>query len=298
MTVFSRKRSSCASGSGYVPSCSTGFCVANTVNRGSSGRDVPSTVTCRSPIASSSADWVFAGARLISSPRRICVNTGPGWNSKPRAGSRCMETPVTSDGMRSGVNWMRVKRRPSALASVRTSSVFAVPGTPSISRCPRARNATSASSMAASWPTMRVPTDARTCRRSSAPCSMERLMSDPREGEFELFERRADRRELAAGERRAQRLPDERDVARRAAARRAARGRGTRRRRRRRPVRTRAARRDGAARRARAAPWPIAWRRPARRRGRARRRAPAATAARCVPGRAAGSGAAPPRAAG
>src|SRR5919206_474937 len=38
MTVLRRKRSSCASGSGYVPSCSTGFCVAKTVNSSPSGR--------------------------------------------------------------------------------------------------------------------------------------------------------------------------------------------------------------------------------------------------------------------
>ena len=34
MRTLSRKRSSCASGSGYVPSCSIGFCVASTMNGG------------------------------------------------------------------------------------------------------------------------------------------------------------------------------------------------------------------------------------------------------------------------
>src|SRR2546426_5176522 len=61
------KRSSSASGSGYVPSNSTGFWVANTVNTGDSAWLVPSIVTVRSCIASSSAAWVLAGARLISS---------------------------------------------------------------------------------------------------------------------------------------------------------------------------------------------------------------------------------------
>ena len=43
--------------------------------------------------------------------------------------------PVMSAGMRSGVNWMRENSQPSTCASVRTSSVFATPGTPSISAC-------------------------------------------------------------------------------------------------------------------------------------------------------------------
>ena len=37
MTTLNMKRSSCASGSGYVPSCSIGFCVASTKNGRSSG---------------------------------------------------------------------------------------------------------------------------------------------------------------------------------------------------------------------------------------------------------------------
>ena len=38
-----------------------------------------------------------------------------------------------SAGIRSGVNWMRLNSQPSTRASVRTSSVFATPGTPSMS---------------------------------------------------------------------------------------------------------------------------------------------------------------------
>ncbi len=34
-------------------------------------------VTWRSCIASRSADWTFAGARLISSARTICAKIGP-----------------------------------------------------------------------------------------------------------------------------------------------------------------------------------------------------------------------------
>ena len=74
----SRKRSSCASGSGYVPSYSIGFWVASTRNGRSSGRVTPSIVTCRSCIASSSAACVFGGARLISSASSRFVKIGPG----------------------------------------------------------------------------------------------------------------------------------------------------------------------------------------------------------------------------
>ncbi len=39
-----------------------------------------------------------------------------------------MSVPVMSDGIRSGVNWMRLNLRSSTWASVRISSVFARPG--------------------------------------------------------------------------------------------------------------------------------------------------------------------------
>src|SRR5215204_1998204 len=71
------KRSTCASGSGYVPSVSIGFCVAMT-RKGSGTLCVsPAIVTWRSCITSSSALCTLAGARLISSARSRCVNTGP-----------------------------------------------------------------------------------------------------------------------------------------------------------------------------------------------------------------------------
>ena len=55
-------------------------------------------VTCRSPMASSSAACVFAGARLISSASRRSVNTGPARNSEVRPPSRSTLIPVMSDG--------------------------------------------------------------------------------------------------------------------------------------------------------------------------------------------------------
>ncbi len=56
MDTRAMNRSRCASGSGYVPSISTGFCVATTMNGLGSWYVCPSMVTCRSSIDSSSAD--------------------------------------------------------------------------------------------------------------------------------------------------------------------------------------------------------------------------------------------------
>ncbi len=60
-----------------MPSYSTGFWVATTKKPAASGCAVPSIVTWRSCIASSSAACVFGGVRLTSSAMRISVNTGP-----------------------------------------------------------------------------------------------------------------------------------------------------------------------------------------------------------------------------
>ncbi len=69
----------------YVPSYSIGFMVAATMNGTGSLRVTPSADTWRSSIASSSADWVFGGVRLISSASRMFVNTGPSRNSNSPA---------------------------------------------------------------------------------------------------------------------------------------------------------------------------------------------------------------------
>ena len=50
----------------------------------------------------------------------------------PFSRSRTFE-PVTSLGMRSGVNWMRLKAAPDTRANDRATSVFPRPGAPSIS---------------------------------------------------------------------------------------------------------------------------------------------------------------------
>lgn len=61
-------------------------------------------VTWRSSMDSSSADWVFGEARLISSPITIWAKIAPGLNSKSRRCWSKMDTPVMSEGSRSGVN--------------------------------------------------------------------------------------------------------------------------------------------------------------------------------------------------
>ena len=45
---------------------------------------MPSTVTWRSSMHSSSADWVFGEARLISSPTTMLAKIAPGLNSNSR----------------------------------------------------------------------------------------------------------------------------------------------------------------------------------------------------------------------
>jgi hypothetical protein len=89
--------------------------------------------------------------------------------------------PVMSAGIRSGVNWMRLKLRLSVRLSVEISRVFASPGTPTSRQWPRAKIETSSSSMTASWPTMTLWSSLRmvsypcfrrsTASRSEAPAS-------------------------------------------------------------------------------------------------------------------------------
>ena len=69
MRIIVKKRSNWASGNGHVPSCSMGFCVANTWKGWGSGRVTPADVTVRSCIASSMADCVRGVARLSSSAK-------------------------------------------------------------------------------------------------------------------------------------------------------------------------------------------------------------------------------------
>ena len=64
-----------------MPSSSIGFWVATTRNGRGTGCEAVSTVTWRSAITSSSADWVFGVPRLISSATTTLAKIAPGWNS-------------------------------------------------------------------------------------------------------------------------------------------------------------------------------------------------------------------------
>src|SRR5213595_3573238 len=156
------KRSSCASGRGYVPSCSIGFWVASTKNGAGRGWVWPAAVTWCSCIAWSSAAWVLGGVRFTSSASTIFANTGPRTNRNARFpvawSSSMISVPVMSVGMRSGVNWMRENLRSSVCATVCTIRVLASPGTPKSSACPPENTAVRMPSSTSRWPTMRRPT--------------------------------------------------------------------------------------------------------------------------------------------
>ena len=170
ITTLNMNRSSCASGSGYVPSCSIGFCVASTNSGRSRSKRTPFTVTWYSCIASSSAAWVFGGVRLISSARMMFAKIGPRMNRMTRLpvarSSSMTSAPRMSEGIRSGVNWMRLNRRSTASASFLMMSVFARPGTPRSRQCPPARNAIRISRITRCWPTIALASS-----RSSRPAT-------------------------------------------------------------------------------------------------------------------------------
>ncbi len=167
IVTLSMNLSFCASGKGYVPSYSIGFCVANTVKYGDSTCVSRSIVTRRSCIAWSSADCVLAGARFISSARRKVVNTGPLTSVNSFFCMLKTFVPVMSAGIRSGVNCIREKSHPNTCASVLTSRVFATPGTPSINTWLPVKIATRAISIALSCPMTTFDTSFLAVERTS-----------------------------------------------------------------------------------------------------------------------------------
>ena len=135
-----------------------GFCVASTKNGFSSGYFFVPTVTCFSCIASSNAACVFGGVRLISSASTMLAKIGPGTKTnclRPVCGSSWMiSVPVMSEGIRSGVNWMRFEEMPTARATVVTSRVLASPGTPIRSAWLWQKMHWSVRSTSSCWPTI------------------------------------------------------------------------------------------------------------------------------------------------
>src|SRR6056297_388530 len=164
-------RSSCASGSGYVPSYSTGLAVARTWNGGGSTKVSPSTVIWCSCIASSSAAWVRGGVRLISSARSNPANSGPFRKANSLLRWSYTNEPVRSAGSRSGVNWAREKSRPSVCANERAASVLPRPGKSSSSTWPPARTAARTRVRASRLPTTAISTSSSTsfARRETSP---------------------------------------------------------------------------------------------------------------------------------
>src|ERR671912_256222 len=133
---------------------------------------MPSTVTCRSSMDSSRAAWVLGEARLISSPRTMLAKIAPGLNSKsPRSWLNTL-TPVTSEGSRSGVNWMRRTEQSIERARALASIVLPTPGTSSMSRCPSASRATRARRTTSVLPSMTRSMLARILSKEEATSSM------------------------------------------------------------------------------------------------------------------------------
>jgi len=153
-----------------------GFWVAITMNGRSSWWVVLSTVTCRSSMHSSIADWVFGEARLISSPTTMFAKIGPGLNSNSRRSWLYALTPVMSLGSRSGVNWIRRTEPSMDRASALASMVLPTPGTSSMSRCPSASRTISASLTASDLPSMTDSTAVPTCRAVPTSSSSARAL--------------------------------------------------------------------------------------------------------------------------
>ena len=65
--------------------------------------------------------------------------------------------PVMSDGIRSGVNWMRLNDSDRSWAMLAIISVLASPGTPSRMQCPWQNRAIITCLSTSVWPTMTRP---------------------------------------------------------------------------------------------------------------------------------------------
>ena len=130
---------------------------------------MPATVTWRSAIASSSADCVFGVARLISSASRTCAKIGPCANDQLAVAVLLEEHARAGDVGRHQIDGELdpVEGEVERLPSVRTSSVLPVPGTPSISTWPPAKRAMRISSTTSAWPTITLPSSARSVAKTS-----------------------------------------------------------------------------------------------------------------------------------
>ncbi len=126
-------------------------------------------MTWRSCIASRSADWTFGGARLISSARITFANTGPRRYSNSWLTGLSTTVPTMSDGSMSGVNCTRLNESESAAENLRTSIVFAIPGTPSRRTWPSLQSAIVSARTTGSDPITDSPTDRQRLSRTLGP---------------------------------------------------------------------------------------------------------------------------------
>ena len=149
-----------------MPSSSMGFSVAMTIN--GSGRDIrsPPIVAAPSAMASSIADWVFALERLISSSRTMLALIGPICVTIFCEAKSNICVPTISEGIRSGVHWMRLKDPETHDARIRAAVVLARPGTDSIRMCPPATSVMIRDSLRSSCPTR--PCEKRLRMRSAS----------------------------------------------------------------------------------------------------------------------------------
>ena len=130
------KRSSCASGSGYVPWKSTGFWVAITRNGPAAGRGpvdrdlrLADRLEQRRPACAGSARLISSGEQHVGDDRTALNENDPSRGSK-------MDEPRMSAGNRSGVNCTRLKSAGRRRARLLASMVLPTPGTSSSRRWP------------------------------------------------------------------------------------------------------------------------------------------------------------------
>ena len=123
-------------------------------------------------MACRSAAWVLGGVRLISSASRMLAKMGPLTNRNSRLpddSSRTM-VPVMSEGIRSGVNWTRLKDSSMIWLILLTSKVLAKPGTPIKRQCPRVNTAARICSMTSDCPTITLRSCSIISWRDCANC--------------------------------------------------------------------------------------------------------------------------------
>ncbi len=110
---------------------------------------------------------------MISSAITMCAKIAPRLNSNSRSTGLYTDTPVTSPGSRSGVNWMRRTVASTLAARARASIVLPTPGTSSMSRCPSASRQMRALRTASGFPSITPPTEARIAEVRAANSSAE-----------------------------------------------------------------------------------------------------------------------------